>query len=491
MTIDAAVEAEIRRLHYAEHWKKGTIVAQLGIHADVVDRVIERPGPPARTAIALVPGALEPYAGFINETLTTYPKLVGTRVFDMLCERGYRGSLRTLRRYLRRVRPMPRHEVFLRLNALVGEQAQVDWGHVGKLTINGRERPLWLFVMVLAYSRTIFAELVLDLTVHSLRRSLVRSSVYFGGSPRQWLFDNPKIVVLERRGDAVRFHPLLLDLAGELCVQPRLCGVRKPHEKGAVERAIRYLKERFFAARRIVGIEEGNAALHAFLTEVTDQREHPRWPERKVVDVFAEERKHLLALPKALPNTDHVTPVTADKTAFVHFDGNVYSAPSDCARRALTLVTNDVEVRLLRDDCVVASHRRTWGRRERVEDPKHREDLLDQKRAAKGLKGRDRLVAEVPGVELLLVRWIEAGRNAGAMTVRTIRLLDLYGSEVLGRAVAEANARETHDPGALAVLCERERLGADRPIPTIVDLGDHIPDRDVVPHDLGGYDNDD
>lgn len=490
MTIDRAVEAEIRRLHYAEHWKKGTIVAQLGVHSDVVDRVIQRPGPRPKSAIALVPGVLEPYAGFIDETLKTYPKLVGTRVFDMVCERGYRGSLRTLRRYLRRVRPMPKHEVFLRLTALVGEQAQVDWGHVGRLVINGRERGLWVFVMVLAYSRAIFAELVLDLTVHSLRRSLVRGSVYFGGSPRQWLFDNPKIVVVERHGDAVRFHPLLLDLAGQLCVQPRLCGVRKPHEKGAVERAIRYLKERFFAARSIISVEEGNTALRAFLTEVTDQREHPRWPERKVFEVLAEERAHLLALPRPLPDTDLVTPVTADKTAFIHFDGNVYSVPSDCARGVLTLVADDTHVQLLRDKHVVADHRRSWGRRERIEDPGHREALLEQKAAAKALKGRDRLAAEVPGIQALFVRWIDAGRNAGAMTARTIRLLNLYGAEVLRHAVTEATTRGSHDPGALAVLCERARIDADQPLPNIVDMGPHIPDRDVIPHDLGGYDGD-
>lgn len=60
MTIDAAVEAEIRRLHYAEHWKKGTIVAQLGIHADVVDRVIERPGPPREQPSPWCPGRSSP-----------------------------------------------------------------------------------------------------------------------------------------------------------------------------------------------------------------------------------------------------------------------------------------------------------------------------------------------------------------------------------------------------------------------------------------------
>jgi hypothetical protein len=71
--------------------------------------------------------------------------------------------------------------------------------------------------------------------------------LYFCGVTRQWLFDNPKIVVLERHGDAVRFHPELLTLSGQLCVALRLCGVRKPQQKGKVERAIRYLRERFFA----------------------------------------------------------------------------------------------------------------------------------------------------------------------------------------------------------------------------------------------------
>jgi transposase len=488
MTVATSVEAEIRRLYYAEHWKRGTIVAQLGVHADVVERVLGRPGPRPKTVTVLVPVVLEPFVGFIDETLQQYPRLVGTRVFDMVRERGYGGSLRTLRRYLRRARPLPKHEVFLRLEPLVGEQGQVDWALVGYVVVRGVRRALWVFVMVLAYSRAIFAELVLDLTVHSLRRSLVRAAVHFGGCPRQWLFDNPKIVVLERQGDAVRFHPLLLELAGALRVQPRLCGVRKPHEKGGVERAIRYLRERFFAARQIHGLEQGNAMLQSFLAEIADEREHPRWPDRRVREVLDAERAHLLALPSPLPETDLVAPITADKTAFIRFDGNAYSVPPACARETLTLVANDRYVRLLRGQERVAEHARCWGRRERVEDPAHRAEVLEHKRAASAMKGQDRLRAAIPGVDRLFTRWIEVGRNAGFMTARTLRLLDLYGPEVLARAVAEALDRGTHDPGALAVLCEQARVDAARPMPVPIELGDHVPDRDVIPHDLGGYD---
>src|SRR5215207_4851355 len=189
MTISAGQEAEIRRLHFAEHWRRGTIVSQLGVHAETVDRVLGRPGPRPKSAVELLSPALEPFVGFLAETLERYPRLVGTRVHDMICERGYTGSLRTLRRYLRKVRPLPKHEVFLRLTPLIGEQSQIDWAHVGYLDVPGGRRALHVFVIVLAYCRACWAELVLDLSAYSLRRSLLRAGVYFGGCARQWLFD--------------------------------------------------------------------------------------------------------------------------------------------------------------------------------------------------------------------------------------------------------------------------------------------------------------
>src|SRR5689334_9279854 len=328
MTIDKTKEAEIRRLHFAEHWKVGTIATQLGLHHDVVERVLglgegARSRPPALDADALVaaikvPAPLRAYETFVTETLAQYPHLRATRLYDMLLERGYEGSVRTVRRHVHLVRPAPKAEVFLRIEPLIAEQAQIDWAYVGKLSFEGGSRQLWAFVMVLSYSRAMWAELVLDLSAISLRRSLVRASSYFRGATRQWLFDNPKIVVLERHGDAVRFHPELLALSAELCVAPRLCGVRKPQRKGKVERAIRFLRDRFFAARTIRDVERGNAELLAFLDEIANVRPHPRWPERRVDEVLAEERARLLALPDPLPATDLVLPIPVDKTAFVH-----------------------------------------------------------------------------------------------------------------------------------------------------------------------------
>jgi hypothetical protein len=99
MTVSLAVAAEIRRLHFAEHWKRGTIASELGVHFDAVARVLGSFGPKAGTPR---PDArvLEAYIPFVDETLARYPRLVATRILDMLAysggsERRFRSDLST------------------------------------------------------------------------------------------------------------------------------------------------------------------------------------------------------------------------------------------------------------------------------------------------------------------------------------------------------------------------------------------------------------
>ncbi len=110
--------ANIRRLFYAEHWKIGTIAAQLDLHPDTVRAAIEAHrfsrGSPCRAK------ASDPYLDFIQETLRQYPRLRATRLHQMLQERGYTGSVIQIRRLIRPLRPV-KQEAFLRLTTLPGE----------------------------------------------------------------------------------------------------------------------------------------------------------------------------------------------------------------------------------------------------------------------------------------------------------------------------------------------------------------------------------
>lgn len=488
MTVSREVEAEIARLFHAEHWKVGTIAAHLGVHEDVVRRVIRgRPKGPRPKAAA--PSAVAPYVGFIRETLERYPKLCSARLGDMLRARGYEGSARTLRRFVQTVRPKGKREAFVRLDALISEEAQIDWAYVTQLPVEGGgHRSLWLFLMVLSWSRAAWGEFCFDTTVHSLLRSLVRGASYFGGTPRRWLFDNAKVVVLERHGQASRYHPLLVDLARAMRIELRLCNPYRGNEKGRVERKIRFLRQRFLEGRDLYGIDQGNRELLGFLEQIAHQQRHPDLKARSIADCLAEERGRLLPLPDPLPETDLVQPVAIDKTALARFDTNLYSAPADYAGETLTLVADDRIVRLLDGQKTVAEHRRSWGHGQRIASPEHRDEISRRKRAAHASTGRDRLRVAAPGIDTLIERWVEAGRNVGSMVAQTGKLLDLYGLDVFRRAVADTIERGTHDPGEIGVLCEKHRRATEGPLPMDVQLGDHVPDRDVIPHDLGGYD---
>jgi hypothetical protein len=342
--------------------------------------------------------------------------------------------------------------------------------------------------MILSYSRALWAEFVFELTADSLRRSLVRAVTYFGGCSRPWLFDNPKSVVLERRGDAVRFHPDLLEVASSYHVQPRLCAVGKGNQKGRVERSIRFLRERFLAARTIDDLASGNRELAAFLANIALPRPHPVLRDQSVAQVFAEEQPRLLPLPQHPPATERLLPAQVDKTASVRFDTNTYSVPPRFAERMLTLVVSDTEVRFLDRGTEVARHERSWGRRQIIEQPEHRQEILAFKKAGQGLKGRDRLKALIPGIDALYARWLDSGRSLSPITAKALKLLDLYGEAVFTEAVTEVLARGLNDPGALAQLCEQKRRAHDRPVPFALSFGSHVPDADVIPHNLEDYD---
>jgi len=133
------LEAEILRLYHAEGWRIGTLCRQLKLHRDTVRRVLTQAGiaPP----LLARPSRIEPFVPFIQDIFARYPTLRASRLYHMVRERGYSGSADHFRHLMRRYRPRPVAEAYLRLRTLAGEQGQVDWAHFGTIRI-GRARRL-------------------------------------------------------------------------------------------------------------------------------------------------------------------------------------------------------------------------------------------------------------------------------------------------------------------------------------------------------------
>lgn len=486
--IDMELKAQIRRLFYAEHWKVGTIAHELDLHPETIARAIDTER--FNSAQTLRRSVTDPYAEFIREILVKHPHLRATRIFQMIRDRGYNGSIVQLRRFISSVRPVHR-EAFLRLHTFLGEQGQVDWAHFGEVAVGNARRRLSCFVITLSYSRALYLEFFFDQRLESFLRGHIHAFEDWQGLPRTLLYDNLRSVVLERRGDAIHFHPRFMELCAHYHFDARPCQVRAGNQKGRVERVIRYIRESFFAARPFTTLE----AFNRQALQWRDQEAHARrWPggdQRTVADVFAEEKPRLLPLPVHPFDSDLLVPVRSGKTIYVRFDLNDYSIPPAAIGKQLVVAASESTVRILDGNQEIAHHRRSYDRRQQILDPAHQEELLKDKRKALGSTRGSRLSNAVPESEMLLDAAFSRGESAGRQTTQLLNLLDLYGAAELQIAVNEALERNTPSASSVAFILNRRQRLSRRRLPAPVDLS-RRPDLavlDVQPHNSEIYDD--
>jgi transposase len=481
--ISLETRMQIRHYFFAEHWKIGTIARELDLHPETVSLAIESQrfgGTPS-----LRPSIVDPYLDCIRQILDQHPRLCATRIYQMVQDRGYKGSVVQLRRAVAHLRPQVR-EPFLCLQVFPGQQAQADWANFGHVMVGSARRALSCFVMTLSYSRALYLEFFFDQTTENFLRGHVNAFDAWAGQPRVILYDNLKSAVLERRGDQILFNPRLLELGAHYHFVAQPCQVCAGNQKGRVERAIRYVRDSFWAGRTFTTLTECNRQAWLWRDQVAHQRRWPGGDGRTVEQVFAEEQSRLLPPPLHLFSTDRIETVSSGKTIYVRFDLNDYSIPPEAVGRPLTLAASDTTVRILDGALEIASHPRTYDRRKQVLEPAHQEAVLKIKRKIFLTKPAGRLEQAVPECKLLLDRAFELGESAGGQTLQLLKLLDEFGPTALRRAVIEALERNTPRACSVAFLLRRQ----PSPKQLTLDLSRYPQAQaiDVRPHDLEIYD---
>jgi transposase len=487
--IDVETRARIRRLFYVEHWKIGTIANELGLHPETVSLAVETN---RFNNAKTLPSVTDPYADFIREILAKHPHLRATRIYQMIRDRGYTGSIVQLRRFVACIRPAHR-EAFLRLHAFPGEQGQVDWAHFGEVSVCRARRRLSCFVITLSYSRALYLEFFFDQRLESFLRGHIHAFEDWHGFPRILLYDNLRSVVLERRGDDIHFNPKFQELCAHYHFEARPCQVGHGNQKGRVERAIRYIRESFFAARPFTTLEDFNRQALEWRDREANSRAWPTDDRRKVEEAFAEERPRLLPLPAHRFDSDLLVARKPGKTIYVRFDLNDYSIPPAALdrRRNLMLAASESTIRILDGSTEIARHRRSYDRGQQVLDPVHQEALLKEKHKAKGSTRGSRLSNAVPESEALLDAAFACGQSTGRQTIGLLNLLDLYGAGELRAAICEALEHKTPSASSVEFILNQRRRLNKRRVPPPVDLSRHpeLENLSVIPHNLETYDD--
>jgi transposase len=486
--IPKETEAEIVRLFHGEKWPVGTIATQLGVHHTTVQRVLGQVGVEPKV-VAPRPSMADPFVAFIVEQLGKYPELRASRLYEMVKARGYPGGADHFRRVVARHRPRRPAEAYQRLRTLPGEQAQVDWAHFGKLKVGQAERPLWAFVMVLSYSRRLFLRFFPGASMPFFLRGHVDAFAAFGGVARVLLYDNLKSAVLERRGDAIRFHPTLLELAAHYRFEPRPVAVARGNEKGRVERAIRYIREAFFAARSFADLGDLNRQADEWATTRAAERPWVEDRSRTVRDAFVDEKDKLLVVADTPFPAHERVEVEVGKTPYARFDLNDYSVPHDRTQRTLVVLADLDTVRIADGNEIVATHARSFDRGQQIEEAAHLERLVEEKKRARHHRGLDRLARAARSSTAFLRTVADQGANLGSTTARLLQLLDAVGPAELEEALVEALERETVHVGAVRQIVDRRRSARGLPPPVSIPVtrGEHA-DLVVTPHSLSTYD---
>jgi transposase len=392
--------AEVRDL--VELRKQGLSITEIGrlkgYSPNTVRKYLRDPRVPVYGPRAARPSKLDAHRAYLEGRLKG-GVWNATVLLRELRGRGYTGGYTILKDYLAPLREAARVAATRRFETAPGEQAQVDWGHVGTLVIDGVEVSLWAFVLTLGHSRAMFAEIVTAQDLGCLLRLHEAAFLALGGVPAELLYDNMKTVVTgyDDRGEAVP-QSVFADFARHWGFRVRVCRPYRPQTKGKVESGVGYLKKSFLCGRAASSLDDLRTQLQEWTAEVAHRRVHGT-THRVVAEALAEEQAHLGPLATPYPYVPEETRrVSSD--CYVEFRTNRYSVPWTAAGRRVTIRDRGDRLVVVLDGAVLAEHAVLAGRYRTATTREHLAGMPFAPSGRRPGKARITVVERLPDVEV-------------------------------------------------------------------------------------------
>lgn len=366
---------DIRSMH-KQGYSIAAIVRELGVARNTVRRAIRQDESPRYTRRKPRASKLDPYKDYLKARLEKFPELSGVRLLEEIRALGYAGQKTILNDFLSSLRAQIHRDLTVRFETMPGHQGQIDWGHFGTVIEEGCMYKLYGFVFVLGYSRAIYVEFSLSQNIESLLRCHLHAFDYFGGYPKELLYDNMKTVILIEGSDGQgrRWNPRFLDFAGYYGFVPRLCRPYRARTKGKVERSIGYVKDNFFLGRSFSDLQDLNHQALVWCDTKANTRVHATTGEIP----FERLKKENLLSHKGHPiyDTSEVVARKVSRDCYVSFKGNFYSVPWIYGARAITLrATPEGILEIWAEGKCVGSHRLCRKKGQTITDPEHLKGL--------------------------------------------------------------------------------------------------------------------
>ena len=466
--MEVSLWAEIRRLHEVEGLSQRAIAGRLHCCRTTVGKALALLQPPNRSSGVSRSSGLDPYKPKIDALVAQYSELSAVRIWEEIRKgpEGYSGSVITVRRYVRTIRPA-RGRVYQEVVWEPGQAMQVDWGHCGQIAIENTTRKVSVFVAVLCYSRLCYIEFTLSQRKAEFYRAIANALEFYGGSPKRIIFDNLKAAVVNGSGKTSCLHPEFLALCGHFCLEPIACARRDPESKGIVEAHVRYVKHNALQGRleQLRTWPDYHNLAVTWRDDVANVRLH-QTTRMRPLDRFEQERSCLRRLPQFPLDTDEIVTTQVTSHARIRFDGNLYSVPADVARKPVVIRANPEEVRVIYEGSEITCHQRSYGRRQRICQPEHQLQALRMRHRPSGRQLEETFDAlgEVAREFHLKLRTRPVKTTHHLR--RLLKLVRLYGRAEVLAAIALAHQYQTYDAAYVETLLLQERRRRELPSPT-------------------------
>jgi transposase len=436
---------------------KRAILRRENIHWETLKKILQYPEPPGyrskkpRHKPKLGP-FLERIAQIIEDDKAVSKKQRHTskRIYQRLKTEGYPGGLTQVKQAVREIKRL-NQEVFMPLVHRPGE-AQVDFGFaVAKVA--GVLQKIAFFVMVLPHSDAFFVMAFERECTETYWEGHIRGFEFFGGVPNRISYDNSKVLVSQVLSSSERkLTDGFLKLQSHYLFREHFCRVRRANEKGVVEGVVKYARLNFLVpVPQVNDLDQLNFNLAEACRE--DLYRRLRGKKASKARLLTEDRDAFLPLPAGSFDACRKLPTRANSLSLVRFDRNDYSVPVAFAHHEIQAKGYVNRVQLVHKQCVVAEHRRSWGKEGVFFNYLHYLPLLERKPGAID-HARPMVGLDLPECFNVLRRRLENDQTKQGDGVRefirVLRLLDDYPMNRLTQAVEKALTLRVHNRDAIA-----------------------------------------
>lgn len=449
--------AEIRHMHMVQQIPKKQVARRLGVDVKTVRRALDSSEPPIRRKSSPRGKRLDPYWERIVGWLEQEPKLTAKRIRRKLIPLAGRVPGRTVREYVAEVKEelFPR-EAYVHRTQRMGESMEADFGESWAL-IGGRARKVKYFAATLPYSNVYFAKAYPVERLECLLDGLQEAFRYFGGVTEKVVFDNSSLMVKKvLKGRDRKLTEGFDAFRGAYPFAAEFCARGKGWEKGSVETGVKYVRNNAFRPMPVVdSFTELNELIVQELE--ADLEERTVADGRTVCEAFQQEREHLQSLPAHPPETSLTESRVVDKFGHVREDSVHYSVPIEHAYRPAWVKRYHDRVRIVVADKVVAEHRRSFRKGDKVINPLHVLPLLERKSRAVGEATAIRQWELPKAVGKLRYELRRHTRNPDREWIQVLQLLEDVSERELEEAVAEAIGRGSPRLETIRLLLRQAR----------------------------------